>query len=231
MGKDNTLRILGKALWARSNTNTIFLIVICVLLLGLIFRNSLSSVKIGNYAAISFDGQEWKYLCEIEMGFRQLTRDATREIDRTDVKLVNLYSRAFVSYYGAKGNVSHYRKILRGVLNDNIKNFTLSSVYRNHFPLLTDTVAVRKYCQRISTSALSLSVSEIEDDWPQDFPDLDRAGYQKYLEKFINEEAVRAKSESLIRIETMKLSIVHTIQLSHPQKSESVIKRDWSERW
>lgn len=230
MPKGTILKILGKALWSKANTNTIFLILIVLLLFGIVFRDSLTSIKVGN-TSVHFNGQEWKYLYEIETGFRQLTRDAEREIDRTDIDILNMYTRAYTSYYGAKGNTSTYRHIVHEVLKDNIKEFTMASVYRNHFPDLKDTAAVAKYTKRISMAALSLSVSEIEDDWSQVFPDLERFGYNEYLKKYVNSRAIEAKCESLIRIETLKLSIIHTIQLAHPEKSEVTIKRDWTERW
>ena len=175
---------------------------------------------------------------ELESSYNDMYNDLIVELERSGVALKRLYLEAFRSYLHDSldlpreietSYISTYGYILDDMLQDGVKRITVSSVFRNHFPALEDTVAVNRHTTYVAKTCLQISQTDIERVWRESFPLLNRAKYNVYLSQLeIHHEAIKMKAESMKRMEILKMTILEALQNSYPELTADKVKRYWA---
>ena len=174
-----------------------------------------------------------KETVDISQGYYDVYRAIEMESKKSDAIITELSVNSFREYFGdnvTDRDIELYRLIIAKGLADIVFPYTVSSVYRNHFPDISDTVAVRIHVERITNVALALNSGYIDSVWDLFFPELDRYGYRAYMKNALFSDILSVKSQALVNIEQRKLEIINNLVARYPRYKVCDIKNIWAMR-
>ena len=216
----------------------------------MVFLIIVGSILIKNSAEITPHGitmkktaqpkSELNFEYNILSSYYDVQRDAIVETERSNATLKQLFVTAFQDFIQTKCTrikdttqiqtyVNYYRLLLSEQMDGPIMDITLKSAFRNHFPRVSDTIAVKHHTEYVASSILTLSVTDISQKWTLYFPKIPRTKYIKYMKNNRTfDMAIKVKALSMLRIEQRKLQIINAMQSSYPDATEQFIKLRWS---
>ena len=172
-----------------------------------------------------------KMQADVSDGYWQVYRDAKREAKRTNVFVEAMAYNQFKTFAGdSAGSCAEvYRLLVHSVLAEIIEDFTVSTVFRNHFPTLSDTQRVEEHTTRIAHVGIQLSRSHIQELWRSLLPTVNGVLYERHLvASGFDNEVARIKKESLVRTEVRKMETINNLISVYPELTEQGIKTLWS---